>query len=83
MHPRNGDRSPGSVTLDRPGDTTAEWGRSPATTKRAQVRGVLEQLIDAELRSGDAIPSERALVSRLWGRPGRQPNVCRWHPRRV
>ncbi len=65
MHPRNGDRSAGAVTLDRPGDSTAEWGRSPATTKRAQVRGVLEQLIDAELRSGDAIPSERALVSRL------------------
>ena len=36
-----------------------------ATTKRAQVRGILEQLIDAELHPGDAIPSERALVTRL------------------
>ena len=35
------------------------------TTKRAQVRGILEQLIDAELNPGDAIPSERALVVRL------------------
>jgi GntR family transcriptional regulator len=36
-----------------------------ATTKRAQVRGILEQMIDAELNAGDAIPSERALVDRL------------------
>jgi GntR family transcriptional regulator len=36
-----------------------------ATTKRAQVRGILEQLIDTELNAGDAIPSERALVVRL------------------
>ena len=36
-----------------------------ATTKRAQVRGVLEDLIDDELHPGDAIPSERALVVRL------------------
>lgn len=36
-----------------------------ATTKRAQVRAILEQLIDAELHPGDAIPSERALVDRL------------------
>ena len=36
-----------------------------ATTKRAQVRDILEQLIDAELNPGDAIPSERALVVRL------------------
>lgn len=36
-----------------------------ATTKRAQVRGILEQLIDAELNPGDAIPSERSLVVRL------------------
>ncbi len=36
-----------------------------ATTKRAQVRAILEQLIDAELNPGDAIPSERALVIRL------------------
>jgi len=34
-------------------------------TKRAQVRGILEQMIDAELNAGDAIPSERALVDRL------------------
>ena len=37
----------------------------PATTKRAQVRGILEQLIETELHPGDAIPSERALVSRM------------------
>ena len=43
--------------LDRP--------LSSATTKRAQVRGILETLIDTELRPGDAIPSERALVVRL------------------
>ncbi|NYE72782.1 GntR family transcriptional regulator [Microlunatus parietis] len=36
-----------------------------ATTKRAQVRDILERLIDAELHPGDAIPSERALVVRL------------------
>lgn len=36
-----------------------------ATTKRAQVRGILEHLIVAELHSGDAIPSERSLVKRL------------------
>ena len=36
-----------------------------ATTKRAQVRGILQQLIDDELSPGDAIPSERALVVRL------------------
>jgi GntR family transcriptional regulator, N-acetylglucosamine utilization regulator len=36
-----------------------------ATTKRAQVRGILEQLIATELNPGDAIPSERALVLRL------------------
>ena len=35
------------------------------TTKRAQVRAILEQLIDAELNPGDAIPSERVLVVRL------------------
>jgi GntR family transcriptional regulator len=38
---------------------------SSTTTKRAQVRGILEQLIDNELNPGDAIPSERALVTRL------------------
>ena len=37
----------------------------PATTKRAQVRGILEELIDGELHPGDAIPSERVLVERL------------------
>jgi GntR family transcriptional regulator len=36
-----------------------------ATTKRAQVRGILEDLIETELNPGDAIPSERALVLRL------------------
>lgn len=36
-----------------------------ATTKRAQVRAILEHLIDDELSPGDAIPSERALVVRL------------------
>ena len=35
------------------------------TTKRAQVRAILERLIDAELNPGDVIPSERALVVRL------------------
>jgi GntR family transcriptional regulator len=35
------------------------------TTKRVHVRSILEQLIDAELSPGDAIPSERALVQRL------------------
>jgi GntR family transcriptional regulator len=64
MDHRNGGRTAGA-TLDRPSDPATEWERSAATTKRAKVRGVLEQLIDAELRSGDAIPSERALVSRL------------------
>src|SRR5215203_7222063 len=38
---------------------------SAATTKHAQVRGILEKLIDGELSPGDAIPSERALVERL------------------
>jgi DNA-binding GntR family transcriptional regulator len=35
------------------------------STKRAQVRTILEELIDGELNAGDAIPSERALVGRL------------------
>src|SRR4029450_7543621 len=41
--------------------------RQPASaiTKRAQVRGILEHLIETELNPGDAIPSERALVVRL------------------
>jgi GntR family transcriptional regulator, N-acetylglucosamine utilization regulator len=38
---------------------------APATTKRAQVRSILERLIETELNPGDAIPSERALVGRL------------------
>src|SRR5918997_6590133 len=61
----NGSRTSGAATLDRPLSPTAEWPRSPTATKRAQVRGVLEQLIDNQLHSGDAIPSERALVDRL------------------
>lgn len=36
-----------------------------ATTKRAQVREILQDLIDTELHPGDAIPSERSLVVRL------------------
>jgi GntR family transcriptional regulator len=47
------------------GSYRAERGRGVATTKRAQVRSILEQLIDAELSPGDAIPSERSLVVRL------------------
>ena len=39
--------------------------RRPAITKRAQVRGILEELIETELSPGEAIPSERALVVRL------------------
>src|ERR671910_3031514 len=49
-------------------DLSALWlDRQPAsaTTKRAQVRGILEHLIESELTPGDAIPSERALVVRL------------------
>jgi GntR family transcriptional regulator len=63
-HP-NGRHTPVAGTLDRPPNSPVEWVRSPVTTKRAKVRGILQQLIDSELRSGDAIPSERALVSRL------------------
>ncbi len=37
----------------------------PSTTKRAQVRAILEQMIEGELHPGDAIPSERTLVERL------------------
>ena len=65
MDHRSGRRAPGAATLDRPANSRVGWARSPATTKRAQVRGVLEQLINSDLHSGDAIPSERALVSRL------------------
>lgn len=35
------------------------------TTKRAQVRDILERMIEGELHPGDAIPSERALVQTL------------------
>jgi GntR family transcriptional regulator len=34
-------------------------------TKRAQVRNIVEQLVESELTAGDPIPSERALVIRL------------------
>jgi GntR family transcriptional regulator len=47
----------GTVRLDRQ--------PASATTKRAQVRGILEHLIETELNPGAAIPSERALVIRL------------------
>jgi GntR family transcriptional regulator len=50
-------RDIGRYRIDRP--------IGAATTKRAQVRDILERLIDAELHPGDAIPSERALVVRL------------------
>jgi GntR family transcriptional regulator len=46
---------------------TVRLDRQPASavTKRAQVRGILEHLIETDLHPGDAIPSERALVGRL------------------
>ena len=47
----------GTLRLDRQS--------ASATTKRAQVRGILEHLIESDLNPGDAIPSERALVGRL------------------
>jgi GntR family transcriptional regulator len=47
------------------GPYPTEPSLAAATTKRAQVRGILERLIDTELNPGDAIPSERALVVRL------------------
>ena len=52
------------TTSQRP---PAERDRTPppAITKRAQVRGILEELIETELSPGEAIPSERALVVRL------------------
>ena len=37
----------------------------PSTTKRAQVRDILERMIEGDLHPGDAIPSERALVDKL------------------
>jgi GntR family transcriptional regulator len=53
--------------LDWPGSVRHrfEHPTGVATTKRSQVRAVLEQLIDEDLHPGDAIPSERALVVRL------------------
>jgi len=53
----------GTTPLEPP----AGFDRQPpsATTKRAHVRGILEELIATELNPGDAIPSERALVIRL------------------
>jgi GntR family transcriptional regulator len=53
--------------LDRPGTVRqrVEQRAGAATTKRAQVRAVLEQLINSDLNPGEAIPSERALVVRL------------------
>ncbi len=50
----------GSVATYRVGRPTAS-----AMTKRAQVRTILQKLIDNELKPGDAIPSERVLVVRL------------------
>ena len=47
----------GTLRLDRQ--------QASATTKRVQVRSILERLIETELNPGDAIPSERALVGRL------------------
>ena len=55
----------GMLTLERPRTSALGWPRTAATTKRAHVRGILERLIDSELRPDDAIPSERALVLRL------------------
>ena len=51
----------------RDGLGTLRLDRQPAsaTTKRVQVRSILERLIETELNPGDAIPSERALVGRL------------------
>ncbi|RYZ31720.1 MAG: GntR family transcriptional regulator, partial [Propionibacteriaceae bacterium] len=51
----------------RPSTLPDHFGRpaSVTPTKRAQVRGILEHEIDTELSPGDAIPSERALVTRL------------------
>lgn len=40
-------------------------GRIAATTKRAQVRELLEQMIHSQLHPGDAIPSERRLVEQF------------------
>ncbi|HZA32303.1 MAG TPA: GntR family transcriptional regulator [Propionibacteriaceae bacterium] len=49
----------------RSGGYVFERPMGATTTKRVHVRSILEQLIDAELSPGDAIPSERALVQRL------------------
>jgi DNA-binding GntR family transcriptional regulator len=61
----DGPRAVAAATLDRSPSGPVEWVRSSTTTKRAKVRGVLEQLIASELHPGDAIPSERVLVTRL------------------
>jgi len=46
--------------------TIEDSPRLPSTvSKRAQVRRILRELIDVELHSGEAIPSERVLVVRL------------------
>lgn len=58
-------RSPQGVTTPLPPHAELDRQLPPATTKRAQVRGILEELIKTELHPGDAIPSERALVVRL------------------
>jgi GntR family transcriptional regulator len=64
MEQRNALRT-STLTLERAGGGTLEWPRPATATKRAQVRGILEHLIDSELHPGDPIPSERALVTRL------------------
>jgi len=54
-----------AMPLEQTDSSSLEWPRAAATTKRAQVRGILEHLINADLHPGDPIPSERALVARL------------------
>jgi GntR family transcriptional regulator len=56
------------MVQERRSTSLAEHYGRPASvtpTKRAQVRGILEQEIESDLSPGDAIPSERALVTRL------------------
>jgi len=72
QHQQGGTTPLGSPAGLQQGGTTpleppAGLDRQPAsaTTKRAHVRGILEELIATELHPGDAIPSERALVIRL------------------
>jgi GntR family transcriptional regulator len=59
--PTRGERALGQIVPPRRLSRLGAFGSS----KRAQVRSVLERLIDDELNAGDAIPSERNLVSRL------------------